>query len=319
LTSSQYIEMASSLESNQTIDPTIFTTNYDIDPTLRFWLFLVFDILALVCSSFVLYHLLSQRRSREALRNHATILMLLFAFIYQSVDIPLHLSFLHTGLVHPATRPLCLIWWYIDWCFYFVIVMLLAFISFERHILIFHSHLLATQRKRWIFHYIPLITSTSFIILFYVIAIFSPVCRNIFDYTVDLCGMYACYALIPFFFLTEQVGFGAIPCFLIVVFNLTLLMRVIWQKHHLHQSGQWKKQRKLAIQVFLMSSLYLVFAFPLTLIYFVRLWHLPTWGSEMLPIYFFLSYFVILLLPFVCLVSLPNLSIRAHRTHPRSS
>ncbi len=102
----------------------------------------VFDIwhICWFCIVFVLCHLLAERQSREDLRNHATILMLLAAFIYQLIEIPLHLHFLSTGVVHSATPAVCLVWWYIDWCFFFLIAILLVFVSFQQYILIFHSH-----------------------------------------------------------------------------------------------------------------------------------------------------------------------------------
>jgi len=117
----------------------------------------------------------------------------------------------------------------------------------------------------------------------------------------------------------EQVGLSTVPSLLIIIFNLALLARVIWQKYKVHRSPQWKKQRKLAIQVFLMSSFYLVFSLPLTTIYLARLCCQPNWANQLLSIYFFLSYFVIFLLPFVSLAGLPELWNRVNRINPQIS
>jgi hypothetical protein len=61
----------------------------------------------------------AEKRSREPLHNHAIILMLLVAFIYQLIDISLHLQFFSTDTIRPDTPALYLVWWYIDWCFFF--------------------------------------------------------------------------------------------------------------------------------------------------------------------------------------------------------
>ncbi|CAF1561879.1 unnamed protein product, partial [Adineta steineri] len=83
--------------------------------------------------------------------------------------------------------------------------------------------------------------------------------------------------------------------------------RVIRQKHRIHGAIQWKKQRKLAIQMISLSLLYMAFSLPFTIIDLVRLYEQSDWGSEVLPLFFFLSYFTILLLPYVCLSNLPDL------------
>lgn len=298
-----------SMESNYTNS---LTGNYELNRSLRFWLFLIFDVSAILCNIFVLYHLLAKRRSRKALHNHGTILILLIAFIYQLIDIPLHLQVLSTGIVRPTAPALCLIWLYIDWGFFFLIYVLLAFVSFERHILIFHCQLVTTKKNRWIFHYIPLLTIVISVLLFYIIAIFAPICENIFDYTSDLCGNYACYSSIKFFMMFEQVGLGAVPVFSIIIFNLTLLIRIIWQKYRIHRSPQWKKQRILAIQIFLMSIPYLVFCSPPLLIFMIRIGLMNFYQS----IFFShtLSFFT---LSFVCLGGLPKFWKKLNRIHPR--
>jgi len=233
--------------------------------------------------------------------------MLFLTLIYEVVDIPLHLQFLSTGIVRPSTPILCLIWWFIDWGFYYTIAVLLVLASMERHILIFHSQMVATIQKRLIFHYFPILVIMVLMMTFYIIAIFAPICENTFDYTADLCGSHACYGTVPFFVAVEQLGFGATATCLIAVFSMTLLVRVVRQKHRVHGAVRWKKQQKLALQVISLSLLYLTFSFPVTIIYLVRLFGQPDWGSEVLPTFFFLSYFAILLLPYVLLGHLPDL------------
>jgi len=231
---------------------------------------------------------------------------MLLDLVYESVDIPLHLQVLFTGVVRPATPALCLIWWFIGFCFYYFIVVLLLFTSIERHILIFHSQMVATKRKRLLFHYLPLFSIVLFMITFYAIAIFAPICENTFYYTYDECGELPCYESIPFFTMFEQIVFSTISTCLIAIFNLLLLVRVIWQKYRIHRINEWRKQRKLAIQVISMSTIYLGFSLPATIIYIVRLFGQPDWGMEVYPALCYLTYCTIFFLPFVCLATLPQ-------------
>jgi hypothetical protein len=247
-----------------------------------------------------------KRSLRQALHNHTLILILLFELVYEVIDIPLHIQFSFTGAVRPTTPTLCLVWWFIDWGFYFLLVVLILFTSIERHILIFHSQMVATKRKRLLFHYLPLFLTVLFMITFYVVAIFAPICENTFDYTVDLCGGQACYESIPFLTMFEQIVFSVMGSCLIAIFNLLLLVRVIWQKYRVHQVIDWRKQRKIAFQVISMSTLYLGFSLPATIIYIVRLFGQPDWAMEVYPAFCYLTYFTIFVVLFVCLTSLPQ-------------
>jgi hypothetical protein len=234
--------MTSLSQNNETSDTNSSSSSQTLDQALLFGLFLGFDIPAVLCAIFVVYQLLSKRDLREALHNHVSIILLVLLLIYEIIDIPLHLQYLSTGVVRPSVPVFCLIWWFFDWGCFYTITMLLVFASIERHLLIFHSQIFSTMRKRLIFHYFPLMVIILFMIVFYSVAIFAPICENTFDYTTDLCGMFACYSTIPFFQIIEQVGFGIVAPLLMVISNFTLLIHVVWQKYRIHRSAQWKKQ-----------------------------------------------------------------------------
>ncbi|CAF1542531.1 unnamed protein product [Rotaria magnacalcarata] len=281
--------------------------DYEIGRTIRFWLFLGFDLPSVVCSIFVLYHLLQKQVLRQALHNHSSILMLSFNLVYQLVDIPCHLQYFYTGIIRPATPIFCLIWWFIDWGFFFINVLLLLWAVIERHILFFHTTLIATWQKRLFIHYLPLAMIVLIIMVFYIIAIFVPPCQNTFDYTLDLCGMFPCYETVPFFGTVEQIGFAIIAMSLIAIFSISLLMRVIWQKYQMHRQIQWRKQRRLTLNVICVSLLYLFFCFPVSTIYLVHYYNDPGFAKELEPTLFFLSYFPVFLLPFICLATIPRI------------
>ncbi|CAF1227609.1 unnamed protein product [Adineta steineri] len=221
------------------------------------------------------------------------------------------------GIVRPSSSTLCLFWWFIDYGFFFLNLVVLMWVSFERHILIFHSWIMATQRTRLLFHYLPIFVIILFLIIFYGIAIFVPPCQNTFDFTKDLCGMGECYSSLPFFGLIERIGFAIIPMFLIVIFSMSLLVRVVWQKYRIQRAVDWRKQRKLTVHLISMSLVYLCFDGPLTMINLVRLCGQPNWAHDLWTVFFYISYFPILLLPMICLGSLPELRKKVTGLNPR--
>lgn len=290
---------------------------YEMQHTLQFWLYLISVIPAFLCSAFVFYHLLADKQLRNALHNHVIIIILFLAFTYELIDIPFHLQFLSTGIVRPSKPVTCLIWWLIDYGSYYTITVLLVFASIERHILIFHYHLVATRRSRLIFHYIPLIVITLSVMTFYSVAIFAPICENTFDYTIDVCGIHACYGDIRFFLVVEQIGFSALSSFLMAIFNMALLVRVLLQKYRIHRSVRWKKHRKIAVQMIALSLLYLIFSFPSTIVYLVRSFGPADWGDSIVEVLYFLDYYAVLLLPYVCLGNLSDLLKKLKTCIPR--
>ena len=100
-----------------------------------------------------------------------------------------------------------------------------------------------------------------------------------------------------------------LPNAMIVLFNVLLLVRILWQKYRLHQAMQWRKHRKMTIQLLSISLLYLIFACPNTLFLFMYLCGLPdTAGSDFKRWAEVFSYYLMLLFPFVCIFSQPETS-----------
>jgi hypothetical protein len=176
------------MESNTT---NISSSNFLFDPasslprSVRFILIFIVNVPSTFCSLFVLHHLLTKRTVRRAVHNHMIIVLLLAILIVQLIDMPLYLKYLYLGFVWPQTSTMCFAWWYIDICFYDTIVILLAWTSFERHILIFHSHLVSSRRKQWLFHYFPMVFFIIYPLSFYLFALLIPSCEDkfLFDYT----------------------------------------------------------------------------------------------------------------------------------------
>ncbi|UJR14194.1 hypothetical protein I4U23_001187 [Adineta vaga] len=105
---------------------------------------------------------------------------------------------------------------------------------------------------------------------------------------------------------------GALPPLIITLFNIFLLIRVIYQKHiHLQQPIVWRKHRRMTIQVVSVSFLYLLICFPTMIITLCKFFGISTFiGDEILKYTYFFTYFIGFLLPYVCLATLPELRLK---------
>jgi hypothetical protein len=135
----------------------------------RFWLFFFSFLLSIICCLFVLYHLLFDRVLRRTLNNHVIIVLLFNTLLYQLTSIPLHLSYYFLSTVWPAAPQVCLIWMFIDGGLFTLALILVAWASIERYILIFHDKWMATRKKRFFVHYLPLVVIFVYCFLFHAV------------------------------------------------------------------------------------------------------------------------------------------------------
>jgi hypothetical protein len=184
----------------------------------------------------------------------------------------------------------------------------MAWGSVERYLLIIHHQMFLNKNKRVIFHYLPLSILCLYILVFYIIAIIFPPCRNTYDYTLPDCDDFPCYLNNRLLGIWDSVINNVIPTTVVSISSIKLFMRIYNQKRRLHQPLQWRKQRKMTIQLLCGCVLCLIPNIPLNTLVFAHLCGLPeSIGSEAQLYFDFLSYFVILLYPFVCLGSLSEL------------
>ncbi|CAF1606809.1 unnamed protein product [Adineta ricciae] len=232
-------------------------------------------------------YILITRTQRQALHNHTILAILIFGLPIQFIDINFYLAFYHNGVVQPPTHSVCLLWWFTDLGFYTGGVILMAWLAIERHIIIFHDRWLSTRTGRLLFHYLPLV-------------IFFPPCEDTYDYTLPVCNASPCYQSYGIFTMWELIVNGSIPIFLEGIASVGLIIRVQVQRRRLYQSAQWGKQRRMIIQLFLVSGLNMSFNLPIYFIPILRLCGLPPdCGVQAELYFFFLGYFVIFLFQFI--------------------
>ncbi|CAF0948277.1 unnamed protein product [Adineta steineri] len=153
-----------------------------------------------------------------------------------------------------------------------------------------------------------LVTAYLVYMYFAVIVIIFPPCSNTYDYTLPVCGEFPCYLDIPLLGIWDTVINSIIPTAIISIFSIIVLVRVYIQKRRLNQANQWRRQRKMTIQLFSICILYLAANVPLNLVIFSHICGLPYhFGADVQVYANYLCYFVTLLFPFVCLSTLSEM------------
>ena len=80
-----------------------------------------------------------------------------FGFVLGPTVIVWHIHYYWTGTVLISTSAFCYTWVFIDSAVCVIIRYLIAWVTIERHIVIFHPRWFATPINRVFFHYLPLI------------------------------------------------------------------------------------------------------------------------------------------------------------------
>ena len=279
-----------------------------VNSVVGFWFYLVPLIPSILCSTFVLYHLIAQRALRNAVNNHVVILMVSFGLIYEVTDIVWYIHFYRTGTPLLATETFCRIWAFNDGAVYVIIALLMAWASIERHILIFHSNWIVTKTKCFFFHYLPLIIASVYPTVFYGVIFLVLPCDVPFDYTLATCDYAACLAWKASLSLWDSVANFIVPVFVIVIFSVALFVRVVHHRCRARRRIEWRNYRKMAVQLLSISAIYFVFLLPPMVLNIAYTVGLP-WdgGSDYYWATQYFGYYTVLLTPFVCIVSLPEL------------
>jgi hypothetical protein len=168
----------------------------------------------------------------------------------------------HYGTALSSTHTFCLAWAFIDSSLFVSTSLQMSWASIERHILIFHPHWFATKTKRFLFHYLTLLIMSVWPLIFYLVTLLILPCDVPFDYNRRLCGHYDCINLIPWVAMFDSIAHYMVPAFIIVIFSVTLFVRVVYHKYHILQRIEWKKYRKMALQLLSISLVYMVLEAP---------------------------------------------------------
>ena len=299
--------------SDNTTDTSNSNSNLAVDPPLakviKFWLLLLGESLSIPCYVFSIYHLLSTKTAREALHNHTIVLILIFNLIQLTIDLSMTVSYLRLGYVVPSSPVSCLIWQFVDFGIWYTALLLMLWSSIERHILIFHSHLVATVQRRIFVHFMPLIVVSCYAPVFYTYLIFIYPCTPLYDYSSVLCGGPCYYSGIPVSLVWyETIAHYIVPVLLIAMFNIALLLRVIQKKCRLHRAVNWRQCRKMTVQLVSIASVFLLSDLPFTIVQVLRWSGHPDFATDIAGLYLtYLTYLPAIGIPFVTLGTIPEL------------
>jgi hypothetical protein len=273
-----------------------------------FGLLLFGVVMSIPCYLFMFYHLFGRKVSRKKLQNHAIFVLLIFNFIL-TIDLSLTLDYIRLGYRSLFNPVICLLHAYVSYGIWYGGVFLMLWVSIERHILIFHSTLVATARGRFLFHYVPLVVFSLYGPILYLYLIVLCHCHRIYNPLKNLCNAICYQSIVPAWYdLFESLANYVIPIILIAVFSISLIVRVIMQKRRLQQTGGWRRYRKMMNQLILISLIYLVFDLPYVIITIVQLSGIPTFASNIISPYIaYLTYVPPIVLPYATLLTLSEL------------
>ncbi|CAF0925519.1 unnamed protein product, partial [Didymodactylos carnosus] len=230
-----------------------------------------------------------------------------------TTELPITLKFLHTGSVfHVPIESLqfadnfCLFWLVYNYILNVTGLFLITYTTIERYLLIFYRTMFIKKMNLFLFHYVPILFSIIYPLLFYIGVILIYPCENHFSYTSFVCGQ-PCYQfnLIPT--LVECFLNLLTPVCITTIINLLIIVRILIQKHRMKQASTWNKNKKMVIQLLWISILYIFTWVPLTISLLLSNFDSTTtpWLTSIIVDYLnYLTYLAGLLCPFVCIMAL---------------
>ncbi len=197
-----------------------------ISPFIKFWLYLVLLIPSIICTLFILYYLLFDRTLRHSLNNHVIIVLLFTVLFCELTQYPWMMYYHAHNNIWSRPYIFCLIWGFIDWAVYMLQLLLFAWASIERHILIFHDKWVATKKKRLFVHYLPLVIIITYWLIFYTYVYFYSSCRNRFNIRLST-KFWRFFQKFYFCFFTSKVQLVFRYIFTITIYHLS---PTFWQR-----------------------------------------------------------------------------------------
>lgn len=257
---------------------------------------------SIFCDLFVFFYLFRHWRKEIISRphNHVIFCLLIVSFLQKLTDVPFVLYYLQWYDVLVHSNQFCLVWIWLDYSTISTCLHLLTWCCIERHLFIFHNHQMKMKRSLILFHYIPLFISFIYMPIFLNLVIFfATKCINTWFYDQLFCGG-PCYINLSVLSAFDWIFNCTLPNLVIIVVNALLFIRLLWQKVKRHHPIRWKRQRRLAIQLLLISSLFLIFFGPMTTVGLLQ----TTWKRKSLVdiqqnYFYLLPYFTTQLLPFI--------------------
>jgi len=135
-------------------------------------------------------------------------------------------------------------------------------------------------------------------------------CEETFDYSIQVCGG-ACYQLQPIMGQFDLAFTVFMPLFLITLFNIILVARVLYQKRQMQQKNVWKKNIHMLVQLFTITLVHYFAFIPTCILLIVTVVEVPApqliQELEASWVLLNLIYIAVLVTPITCTFAFPEL------------
>jgi hypothetical protein len=293
--------------NSTTIQNTVqYTTSFNAN-RIKVGILLVLQLLSFPCFIWIFYQFARQRRLRQSVHHHVILLLLIVSFLFVTIALPLTEAYMFISYVYPASDIFCSIWTWIHYSLNIINLFLMGFASMERNWLIFHPWLVRNKAGKILFHYCPLLFCLIYPPIFYLGYIFIYQCESYYDYTQLLCT-YPCYFYDQRLTNIDLFLNNYTPLFSIPVFCSIIYIRVFIQKRTMKQQAfKWRRDRKMILQLWAISSLYLAMWMPIELTGLINTYWDPSFLLQAQIDYMYLfPYLIHLIYPFIVLLTNQN-------------
>ena len=286
------------MNTNETTTAPEMNFDYNRRPGL-FAAFVPVSIFSLASSLLILGYSLTHRNQmlKKALQHHAVFLLTIVSFVATAFDLPFHISSFRLGEHIYRSIPFCFWWTWFDFSLTAMSLLLTATASVQRHILVFYSHWLQIRKRRILLHYVPLTICVVYPPLFYAGVIFIYPCEPYFDPLSGACPI-PCYAKDLLVYNIDWFLHTVTSVTIIVIANFTLVLRVVYSMGRVRRqrADNWRRQRKLTLQLLSFTSLYVLIYVPntvlslfVTLVYAQDFYNIPLWYYEVIYMVLFVN------------------------------
>lgn len=277
-----------------------------LSSSIKFNILLVIGAPSFICYVFIIIYMLTHKNHRTAPHNYCLLIILHLQFFCNILDIPSQMYFYQNGQVMFESAIYCYAWQYISYSTWPINIILLAWASFERHILIFHDRILRSKWKNISLHYAPPIVIIVYVTCFYIYLFAYYTCKTPYLFQQNYCNS-ACYtANLPLMLLTRMLNY-MFPAMMTVIFNVSLLIRVIYSKHRHQQTFVWRRYKKMTYQLISISFLSSATVLPYSIVRVLSVTSSNIISKQMQEMFSFLPILETLYLPFIYLASTSEL------------
>ena len=274
---------------------------------IDFIILLIVVILSLPLTTFVLYQLLTKRTVYSQMNNHVIIILIISNALQTIVEMPMQLSFWYLGVVWPPSLAYCYVWSFIEYFMFTANALLMAWASFERHLLIFNGNLFHSVLRRICYHFVPIGLCFVYPLAYYIGFLFFYPCASYYDMANGNC-ITGCFVWTSHVMnIYEQTCHGFIPTLLIGFLSTSLLWRVLRKKRRLAGGWNWRKNRKMTIQLLSISRLFFFVNIGFYSINIVQKMGNSDFGSALFSWTYLIALCLPPLIPLVSLACLPEI------------